>query len=82
MPELPIAVERESESIVTEGRLEVEITTLAHTDLELVLRPCVRHDLPIMDPIREALVRDDRSEQVLLLLKEERSVHGPHLDDI
>ena len=82
MPELSIAVERESESIVTEGRLEVEIATLADTDLELVLRPCVRHDLPIMDPFREALIRNDCSEQVLLLLKEERSVHGPHLDDI
>ena len=75
MPELPIAVERKSESIVTEGRLEVEIATLADTNLELVLRPCVRHDLPIMDAIGETLVCDDRSEQVLLLLKEERSVH-------
>ena len=82
MPELSIAVERPSESIVTEGRLEIKIATLADANLELVLRPCVRHDLPIMDAIRETFVSDDCSEQVLLLLKEERSVHGPHLDDI
>ena len=75
MPELSIAVERPSESIVTEGRLEIKIATLADANLELVLRPCVRHDLPVMDAIRKTLVCDDRSEQVLLLLKEERSVH-------
>ena len=82
MPELSIAVECPAESIITESRLEVKITALADAYLEFVLCPSVSHDLPIMHTLSKALVSDDRSEQVLFLLQEERAVHRPHLDYI
>ena len=82
VPQLAITVEGPAELIVAKGCLQVEVAALAHPDLQLVLRPGIGHDLPIVDTLIEALVGDDCAEKVLFLLQEQRSVHRAHLNDI
>ena len=62
MPQLPVAVEGPAEGVVAESRLEVEVPILTHADLQFVLGAGVRNDLPVVDPLVEALVGDDRPE--------------------
>ena len=68
--QLAITVESPAELIVAKGCLQVEITALAHPNLQLVLSPGIGHDLPIVDTLIKALVCDDSAEKVLFLLQE------------
>lgn len=53
-----------------------------NSDLELVLSPCVGHDLPVMDALRERHVAEYVPEDVLLLLDVDVPVVRAHLEQL
>ena len=70
MSQLPITVESIPESVVTEGRLEIEVSTLTDANFKLILCPGISDDFPVVDPLSETFIGDDSSEQILLFFQE------------
>jgi hypothetical protein len=70
VPQLPEPIVCEPELIVTERAVHVELLLRRHADLQLVLGPRIRHDLPVVHAIGEWAVRDECAEVVVGLVQE------------
>jgi hypothetical protein len=70
VPQLPEPIVCEPELIVTERAVHVELLLRGHADLQLVLGPRIRHDLPVVHAVGEWAVRDERAEVVVGLVQE------------
>jgi len=68
--ELSEPIVRESELIVTEGAVHIELLLRRHAYLQLMLSAWVRHDLPIVHAIGEGAVGDQRPEVVIRFVQE------------
>ena len=70
VPKLPHAVEAVTEVVVAEGVADAELLLQRDADLQLVLRPRVCDDLPVVLPVHERPIRDHRPEQVVCFVEE------------
>jgi hypothetical protein len=70
VPQLAEPIVCEPELIVAERAVHVELLLRRHADLQLVLGPRIRHDLPVVHAIGEWAVRDERAEVVVGLVQE------------
>jgi hypothetical protein len=68
--QLPEPIVCEPELIVAERAVHVELLLRRHADLQLVLGPRIRHDLPVVHAVTEGPVRDERAEVVVGLVQE------------
>lgn len=53
MAELTETIVGETELIVREGRVDIELLLGCHSDLKFVLGACVSNNLPIVNSVRE-----------------------------
>ena len=63
-----------AESVVAEGAIQVEVLGCGNSDFDLIFRPGISDDFPVVDAAGEPNVGDDRPEDIGLLLQEDVGV--------
>lgn len=70
MAKLSEAVVGETELIVRERRVDVELLLRCHADLQLMLSPRIRDNLPIVNAVGEGPIADHCAEVVVRFVEE------------
>ena len=74
MPQLAHPEESPSKFVVAKCCSLVTFLWLTDSNFQFVLRPCVGHNLPVVDSFREADISEEGAEEVVLFLQENPTI--------